>query len=139
MAKSLYLDKGMKPNELMLTVALGNHKLYWDEILQHIAEGYTAVSCEWKHYGMAWGWSFVIKSKAKTLCYMIPAEGQLYVAIIFNDNGRAAASKAELPEQVKISIEATKHNPKNIPYDFCVFKKGDVEIAKKLIAIRSKT
>jgi len=28
---------------------------------------------------------------------------------------------------------------RNIPYDFCVLEKDDIEIAKKLIAIRSKT
>ena len=139
MAKSLYWDKGIQPDALMLTVALGKYKLYWDEILRHITEGYTAVSHEWKYYGIAWGWSFVIKSKAKTLCYLVPAEGRLYTAIVFNDKGRVAASETELPEQVKQAIEATKDNPKNIPYDLCVLEKGDVEIAKKLIAIRSKT
>ena len=139
MAKSVYIDKGNQPDELMLTAALGEQKLSWDDILRHITEVYAVVSCEWKYYGIAWGWSFVIKSKAKTLCYLIPAEGQLYVAIIFNDKGRAVASETELPEQVKTAVEATKDNPKNIPYDFCVFGKEDVEIAKKLIAIRSKT
>ena len=139
MAKSIYLDKGIQPDELMLSVALGKHKLYWDELLRHITEAYTAVSFEWKYYGAAWGWSFVIKSKAKTLCYLIPAECQFYTAFIFNDKGRMAASKTELPEQVKLAVEATKDNPKNIPYDFCVLEKGDVEIAKNLIAIRAKT
>ena len=139
MAESLYLDKEIQPDELVLSVALGKHKLYWDEILRHVTEAYTVVSSEWKYYGVAWGWSFVIKSNPKTLCYLIPAEGQLYVATIFNDKGRALTSEIELPEQVKIAVEATKDNPKNIPYDFYVLEKGDVEIAKKLIAIRSKT
>ena len=139
MAKSLYLDKGTQPDEVMLTVALGEHKWYWDEILRHITEGYAAVSWEWKYYGIAWGWSFVVKSKTKTLCYLIPAEGRFDVAIIFNDKGRALASGTELPEPVKMAIEATKNNPQNIPYDFCVLGKDDVETAQKLIAIRSKT
>ena len=139
MAKSIYLDKGIQPDELMLTVALGETKLCWDNVLRHISESYAVVSCEWKHYGIAWGWSFVIKSKAKTLCYLIPSEGHFYAAIIFNDKGRALATEAELPEQVKVEVEATKDNPKNIPYDFCVLNKDDVEIAKKLVAIRSKT
>ena len=139
MAKSIYMDKITQPDELMLAVALGEHKLYWDEIIRHIAETYAVVSCEWKYYGIAWGWSFVIKSKAKTLCYLIPVENQFYTAIIFNDKGRVLASADELPEQVKMAVESTKDNPKNIPYDFCVLEKDDIEIAKKLIAIRSKT
>jgi len=139
MAKSLYLDKGILPDELMLAVALGENKLYWDEILRHISEVYTVVSSEWKHYGIAWGWSFVIKSKSKTLCYLIPADGHFNVAIIFNEKGRAIAAESELSEQVKQAVEASKDNPKNIPYDYPVMGKDDVEIAKRLIMIRSKT
>ena len=139
MAKSIYLDKEIQPDELMLTVTLGEQKLSWYDILRHITQVYAIVTYEWKYYGIAWGWSFVIKSKAKTLCYLIPTEGQYYVAIIFNDKGRALASESKLPEQVKMAVEATKDNPKNIPYDFCVLGKDDVEIAKNLIAIRSKT
>ena len=139
MAKSIYLDKGMQPDELMLTVALGERKLYWDELLRHMTEAYAVVSWEWKYYGIAWGWTFVIKSKAKTLCYLVPAQGQFFAAIIFNDKGRALATQAELPEQVREAVQATKDNPKNIPYDFCVLGKDEVEIAKKLIAIRAKT
>ena len=139
MPKSIYLNKGLEPDTLALSTDLGGNKARWDEIICHINETYAAVSCEWKHYGIAWGWSFVIKSKAKTLCYLIPAEKSFYVAIIFNEKGRTLASKTELPEQVKQAVEATKDNLKNIPYDFNVLEKGDVEIAKALIAIRSRT
>ena len=139
MAKSIYLDKGIQPNELMLTVTLGEQKLSWDDMLRHITEVYAVVSCEWKYYGIAWGWSFVVKSKAKTLCYLIPSDGLFYVAIIFNDKGRAIAADAEFSEQVKHAVEASKDNPKNIPYDYPVMGKGDVEIAKRLIKIRSKS
>ena len=139
MAKSVYLDKGTPPDEHMITVTLGEQKSLWDEILRHIMEVYAVVSCEWKYYGIAWGWSFVIKSKAKTLCYLIPADGHFCVAIIFNDKGRAIAADTELPEHVKQAVEASKDNPKNIPFDYLVMGKDDVEIAKGLIIIRSRT
>ena len=139
MAKSIYLNKAIQPDEPMLSDVLGENKLCWDEIISYIQETYAAASCEWKHYGAAWGWSFVIKSKAKTLCYLIPVENYFYTAVIFNDKGRLLAAQAELPEQVKQAVEATKDNPKNIPYDFKVSEKADVEIAKKLIEIRFRT
>ena len=139
MAKSIYLDKKIQPDEISLNDDLGEAKLFWDEIISRIQEIYSLVSCEWKHYGVAWGWSYVIKSKAKTLCYLIPQKDYFYDAVIFNDKGRAAATDFELPEPVKQAVEATKNNPKNIPYDFNVSQKTDVEIAMKLIEIRSRT
>lgn len=139
MAKSIYLEKDMKPNELMLTIALGEQKQNWKEIVRHTEEIYTGFSQEWKYYGKAWGWSLVLKSKAKTLCYLTPVEGHFQVSFIFNDKGRTLAAGADLPKEIAHGVEAAKNNPKNIPYDFEVIQAAGVEVAKKLIAIRAKT
>lgn len=139
MAKSVYLDRGIQPDERMLAGSLGKCTKYWDKIICHSAETYPALSNEWKHYGKAWGWSLVLKSKSKTLCYMIPMQGFFYVAVIFSDKGRMAVASTALPDQVRQAVEAAKDNPKNIPYDFKVTLLEDVEIAKKLIDVRFKT
>lgn len=139
MAKSIYLDKGMQPDELMLAMSLGEQKPNWEEIIRHTEEIYTGFSQEWKYYGKAWGWSLVLKSKAKTLCYLTPAEGRFQASFIFNDKGRTLAAGAGFSEEIAQRIEAAKDHPKNIPYDFEVTQASDVEVAKKLIAIRAKT
>jgi len=139
MAKSIYVDKRIQPEDSVLKDDLGENKLLWDEIISRIKESYSLVSCEWKHYGAAWGWSYVIKSKAKTLCYLIPQKDYFFTAVIFNEKGRISAAKADFPEQVNQAVQATKDNPKNIPYDFSVSGKTDVEMAMKLIEIRSWT
>lgn len=63
MAKSTYLGKAMKPDDMMITVAVEDCKPQWDEIIRHTSEGYPAFSQEWKYYGKAWGWS--IKARRK--------------------------------------------------------------------------
>lgn len=139
MAKSIYLEKAMQPDELMLAVAVGEHRSQWDEIIQHTSETYAAFSQEWKYYGKAWGWSLILKNKTKTLCYLTPVQGYFQVSIIFNDKGRALAATYNLPKTVAQAVEASKDNPKNIPYDFDVRTDADTDIAKKLIEARSKT
>ena len=139
MAKSIFLDKVGQPDECSLAEALGGRKLYWDEIVRHITEAYAAVTCEWKYYGKAWGWSLVLKSKAKTLCYLVPRQGHFQAAVIFNEAGRMLAAATGLPEEVARDVEASKNNPKNIPYDFNVTEQEDIKVAEELIAIRHKT
>lgn len=73
------------------------------------------------------------------MCYLTPAQGYFQVSIIYNDKGRALAANATLPAPVAQAVEAAKENPKNIPYDFEVYTDTDMEVAKKLIAIRAKT
>ena len=139
MAKSVYLDKIIQPDEAMLSASVGRQKEQWDAIVLFVSETYAACTQEWKYYGKAWGWSLVLKSKTKTLCYLTPAEGYFQVSIIFNDKGRAMAANAALPETVLQAVDASKSNPQNIPYDFNVRENDDVDIAKKLIEVRSKT
>lgn len=139
MAKGIYIDKAMQPDALMLTVAFGGHTQYWDELILHVSEVYPAFSQKWTYYGKAWGWSLVLKSKTKTLCYLTPATDYFQVSIIFNDRGRALAAGADLPEGIAQAVEAAKDNPKNIPYDLQIREAADVDVAKKLIAARSKT
>ena len=59
MAKSILGGKGMQTDELMQTVASGEDKLHWDEILRHMTEVYAVVSGERKYSGIVWGWSFM--------------------------------------------------------------------------------
>ena len=139
MAKSVYLDRAMQPDELVLAVAFGAHKQYWDEIILHVSEIYPTFSQEWKYYGNAWGWSLVLKSKTKTLCYLTPGTERFHVSVIFNDRGRAFVASAALPKGIIQAVAAAKDNPKNIPYDFEIKEATDIEIAKKLIEARSKT
>lgn len=139
MAKSIYLDRAMQPDELMLAAVFGAQKQYWDEFIFHVSEAYPAFSKEWKYYGKAWGWSLVLKSKTKTLCYLTPATECFQVSIIFNDRGRALVAGAALPKAIAQAVEAAKDNPKNIPYDFAIKEADDMDIAQKLIEARSKT
>ena len=139
MAKSIYRDKAFQPDDGMIALSLKETKTLWDSLIKDIFGIYPNVLQEWKYYGAAWGWSLVLKSKAKTLCYLTPADGCFQVSIIFNEKGRVLAAGVGLPENVVQGVEASKDNPKNIPYDFDVIAETNMEIAKKLIAVRSKT
>lgn len=139
MAKSIYLEKAMLSDELMLAVEVSGYKQQWDEIIRYLSETYVDFSQEWKYYGKAWGWTLMLKSKSKTLCYITPAQEYFQVSVIFNDKGRALAAAYDLPETVLQAVEASKGNPKNIPYDFDIRTNTDTDIAKRLIEIRSKT
>jgi hypothetical protein len=137
MAKSFYLDKDMQPVDLMVTLLLDDLKPLWIEIIQHAKETYPTFSQKWKYYGSSWGWSLVLKSKTKTLCYLTPAAGYFQVSINFNDEGRRSAAEGNLPEAVAKAIAAMKSKPNNIPYDFEVREASDLVIAEKLIALRA--
>ena len=137
MAKSIFRDKGVRPDDEVVGVAVEAAKPLWNDCVDFVSGAYPGFAQEWKYYGAAWGWSAVLKSKTKTLCYLTPAEGYFQVSIIFNDKGRLLAVGAGLPEQVAQGVEDSKNNAKNIPFDFDVRQQADLEIAKKLIAARA--
>ncbi len=138
MAKSIFRDKIIIPDSQLIEQALMDTKLLWDDLIDYVLNSYPNTTSEWKYYGVAWGWSFVLKSKTKTLCYLTPNNEYFHVSIIFNDKGRLLTQQSNLPEQIMDAVELSKNNAKNIPYDFDLRQENDIDIAKKLIAIRAK-
>ena len=66
MAKSIYLEKAMLSDELMLAVEVSGYKQQWDEIIRYLSETYVDFSQEWKYYGKAWGWTLIDVYKRQT-------------------------------------------------------------------------
>ena len=48
---SIFLDKSVKPNDDMLSRALGHSYKYWEEIKTSLRSQYSPLTEEWKFYG----------------------------------------------------------------------------------------
>lgn len=139
MAKSFFREKTLPPDAAMLADVLQPATPLWDELIEKISSVYPAFAAEWKYYGAGWGWSFVIKTKSKTLCYLTPAEGAFFVSVIFNEKGRQLALAEDLPQEVARGVKESQNNAKNIPYDFSLATQTDIPTALKLIELRART
>lgn len=136
MAKSIFLEKELKPNEEMLINILGKKKNLWDKILLHISDTFPKFNTEWKYYGKAWGWCLAGKSDKKQLIYLTPLKDKLISSFIFNDKARNIAKNIGFSNDVMAIIESGKNNPAGGSFDFNVKTLNDLKIVKELLQIK---
>jgi len=139
MAKGIFLDKGIQPDQEMLVSALGDSLSAWESLEKHIEASFPAVSTEWKYYGRALGWSLAYKSKKKGLIYATPNIGMWQASLFFNEQAREEARFSGFSDEVIQIIEAGKNNPAGGTFDFDIKEVGELELIKMLLKIKSHT
>jgi hypothetical protein len=129
-----FVGKKTKPTAADLTKALGPAKALWDQILDELKE--ECPRSEWNSYSVKAGWSLKLKKKDRTILYLGPLVGKFRVAFVFGDKAMRAAREAGLPKPVlKILDEANKY-AEGTGIRFEVTSAADVEVVKKLAAIK---
>lgn len=139
MAKGFYREKELQPTIEMLEVVLKENGVYWSRITRYIEDTYPSVVTEWKYYGKAWGWAFVLKSKKKALVYLTPQEDHLISSFIFSDKGRELSKDTGFSKEILTLIESGKDNNAGHTFDIPVKSDQDFELVKKLLDIKYST
>jgi len=136
MASSIFGDKSKKPTEKDLAQKLPGTKAVWKGINDHISRNYPQVTEEWKHYGKKYGWSFQIKSKKRTVLYLIPCEGYFRATFVYGNKATKAALKSDLPEEIKSLIQSAKVYVEGRGFSIDVNGIDALEDIKTLISIK---
>ena len=139
MAKGIFLDKGIQPDQEMLVSVLGDSLSAWESLAKYIEASFPAVSTEWKYYGKALGWSLVYKSKKKGLIYATPHVGMWQASLFFNEQAREEARFSGFSNEVIQIIEAGKNNPAGGTFDFDIKDIDEFALIEKLLQIKSHT
>lgn len=134
MERNAFAGKKSKPTEGQLALVLGPSKTFWDQIISNLE-----IECptrEWSSYSVKAGWSLKLKKKDRTIVYLSPLAGGFRVGIVLGDRAIRATHKAGLPDQVMDMIsEATKY-AEGTGIRIEVASTADVEIVRKLAAIK---
>jgi hypothetical protein len=134
MEPNAFIGKKRKPTKGELTKALGPAKALWDQIISDLDE--ECPTSEWNSYSVKAGWSLKLKKKTRTILYLGPLAGGFRVAFIMGEKAIRATQEAGLPKPVlKLISEAPKY-PEGTGIRFNVASAADVEVVKKLAAIK---
>lgn len=136
MALSVLDDKSKRPDDEQLKEVLGRTKRLWDEIVAHTTKEYEPVVHEWNYSGVKYGWSSKLKRKKRTILYLIPCRRYFLCAFVFGGKATEAARQSGLPPDVMKTIDEAPVYGEGRGFRLEVRKKQDVEIMKKLAAIK---
>ncbi len=136
MAKSYFLEKELQPQENNIKDILQDKKEFWDKYLTFVKTYDPTISCEWKFYGRAWGWSLVLLKKKKNLLYLTPVVNGFYVSFALGKKGANLAKKEGFTDKIVEIIESGENNNAGRTFDILIQEQDDVVIVEKLMEIK---
>jgi hypothetical protein len=139
MALSAFDDKLKKPGAGDLKRMLGRTSAHWDNLTTHIASEYAPLDETWNYAGANWGWSLRLKQKKRTVLYMTPCKGHFLVGFVLGEKAVRAAHDGRLPNSVLAIIDEAKKYVEGRGVRIEIRSKKDLEIAKRLAAIKMAT
>ena len=134
---SVFDNKEIMPNDGMVSAALGNAAMMWDELRTHVVDNYPDVVGEWKHYGKAAGWTYKLLSKKRNLLFFVPKTGCFRLRIVLGEKACACAeADNELPNGVKEAIRTAAPYTEGRSIDIDINRLEQLETIKRLLMIK---
>ena len=138
MVLSAFDDKGLMPNDEMVTEVLGESITLWQTIKTHFTANYKNTSEEWKFYGKESGWTKNIKSGKRTLFMFVPMSGIFQIIFTLGEKAVEAAKGSDLPKKITSLIPDAKQCVCGFGFRLDIKTKADVNTVIKLIEIKDK-
>jgi len=136
---SIFLEKSIKPNNEMLSDALGRSYKYWEEIKNILEDQYGKLTEEWKYYSASSGWTLKLLLKKRNLFFFSPCEKYFRLAFIFGDKAVNEVAHSDLSEKIIEELKTAKRYAEGRGLRIEVKKKADIINIIKLVAIKVRS
>ena len=132
----MFLDKLDKPNNEMLSAALGSSYKYWEEIQNKLKDQYGQINPEWMYYGAKSGWTLKMMLKKRNLFFFGPCDKYFRIAFVFGDKAAKAIKESDLPAALIEEVKDTRRYMEGRALRIEVKKQKQVDDVIKLTSIK---
>jgi len=122
-----FAGRAEAPSDAELAAELGAAKALWDRVCADLQ-----LPGEWHSYSKKAGWSMRLKRGDRNIVYLIPAQGEFEVSVVFGDRAVAAARNRGLAP----IFEGAKRYAEGTAVRFAVKGPRDFAKVKKLVEIK---
>ena len=136
MALSAFEDKAVPPGDGALAEVLGTTSRLWERLRHDLEQSYGPLAGEWNFSGKAYGWSFRLKQKKRTLVYLTPCRAHFLASFALGEKACRAAHAAKLPAQVLALIDDAPRYAEGRGVRIPVRTSRDLESVKTVAAIK---
>jgi hypothetical protein len=133
---SIFINKSVTPNNVMLSDALGRSYKYWEEIKSTLEDQYGTLNEEWKHYSSSSGWTLKLLLKKRNLFFFTPYEKYFRIAFVFGDKAVKVVEDSDLPIRIIQELKNAKRYAEGRGLRNEVKKRADIKNIIKLVTIK---
>lgn len=138
MSTNAFINHPAEPTDDELTAAIGPTRALWDKLVNDLAAELDVTIQEWYSYSTKAGWSMRLKHKKRNIVYLCPCSGYFFVSFALGGKAIQAAKDTKFPQRIYKIIEEAPQYAEGTAVRMDVKKPQDVEIVKKLAAIKLK-
>ena len=136
--KPLLSDKSIIPTDEYIFSLIGNNRLHWKKIMDHVSENYKDTSGSWNYYNDGKQWLFKMVHKKKTLFWAGITDKTFRITFYLGNKAEAIIENSDLPRNVREEFKTAERYGLIRPLTFLIKSETDVDNVLKMIAIKSK-
>ena len=134
----LLTDKLIYPADDYIFSIIGDKKIFWQNIMNHMADNYKDSSGEWNFYNDGKRWLFKMIHKKKTIFWAAILTNTFRITFYFGNKAESIIDSSDLPQTIKDGFRTAKRYGLIRPVSFKIMNNTDVENVLKLVAIKHK-
>ena len=97
---------------------------------------HAPITESWGYSGKNYGWSLGLKQKKRSVVYLVPGEGRVYMQPRIQREGGDRSAQSALPSDVLEMVETAKRYTEGRAVRMQVQSGKDAAVAKELVGIK---
>jgi hypothetical protein len=134
----LLTDKQIYPTDEYIFSIIGDMKIFWQSIMNHMTNNYKDSAGEWNFYNDGKRWLFKMVYKKKTIFWAGILTDTFRITFYLGNKAETIIENSDLPQNIKEEFKTAKRYGLIRPVTFIVKDKTDVDNVLKMIDIKSK-
>jgi Protein of unknown function (DUF3788) len=134
----LLTDKQIYPTDEYIFSIIGDMKIFWQSIMNHMTNNYKDSAGEWNFYNDGKRWLFKMIYKKKTIFWAGILTDTFRITFYLGNKAETIIENSDLPQNIKEEFRTAKRYGLIRPVTFIVKNKTDVDNVLKMIDIKSK-
>jgi hypothetical protein len=134
----LLSDKQIYPTDDYIFSILGDKKILWQSIMDHMSGNYKDSAGEWNFYNDGKRWLFKMVFKKKTIFWAGILTNTFRITFYLGNKADLIIENSDLPHSIKEEFKTAKRYGLIRPVSFIVNDITDVDNVLKMIALKIK-
>jgi len=136
MDKPILTDKEQFPTEEIIFSHIGESRIHWETIFEHIHDNYPEFLAEWRYYSDGKSWLLKTTKMSKTIFWLSVVQNSFKITFYFGDKAEPVILASTISGSLKGSFQNGKRFGKIRAITVQVENGDDVENVKSLIEIK---
>ncbi len=123
--------------EAELKAFLGPAFALWSGIIKAVEGNFSPLTHEWRPSKAEFGRTCLLQHKKRTLLYITPDKGRVWVAIVLGERAYGIVMNSSLPTAIKTMFSQAKPYAEGRGIRFPVSSTSDISVITKLVEIKT--